>query len=387
MIDDASLYIHVPFCRSKCAYCDFFSVPFPQGPPTQAVEDELQRIRSRGRLLLDTWQARSFESIYIGGGTPSALSPAQLDSYLLLIDFLVPPALRQSEGFEYSIEANPRDITPDFLRQIACRGINRLSLGVQSLDDGVLAYLGRESSKETILKALDLIGTHWERELSVDIIAGVPGQSAEAVYQLIRRAEDTGADHLSIYQLTVEEGTPLAAQIVSRSRAPVGDDEYLQGFKRAAALARERGYRRYEVSAFARPGHESRHNLRYWRLDSYFGLGMAAVSTLVHDDGTALRLKRDREGVHREELSAETLYTERLITGFRMADGIDPYRNMPEVFSPRPLDRLFRRSMDEGILKRIGERYALTEKGFDLMDRFLVDCLDELDHSRRSLFG
>lgn len=380
--ESLSLYLHIPYCFDKCSYCDFFSLPHYGTPDTEALEAERSRVALRGGRLLEKLAPGSIPTIYIGGGTPSSIGPGELEKYLELVRSLVEKTGLPFDG-EYTIEANPRDISPSFLSLLSGYGVNRISLGAQSLSDDDFAYLGRSGGAEYVLRAFDLLKGSWKGRLSADIIAGIPGQRMAAVGQLIHAAKGAGADHLSIYQLTVEDGTPLHAAVAAgRCRAP-GELEYTGLFKGAARAAEAAGYRRYEVSAFAVPGGESRHNLRYWHMLPYLGLGRGAVSTLPDGRGGAVRLTVERDGTEtRETVNPREFFIERLMTGFRLVSGPDPAVSLNGRGIRELCPETVRAWLDSGRLEEREGRLRLTDEGLDLLDTFLVRLLSELEPAR-----
>jgi oxygen-independent coproporphyrinogen-3 oxidase len=373
-----SLYIHIPFCYDKCAYCDFYSLPHYGRPDEALLSVERERIGARGRSWLEKLAPRKIESIYIGGGTPSSVGLKELEAFLSLIRRLLEECGLSFDG-EFTIEANPRNISQSLLTLLSGLGVNRISLGVQSIDAEDLGYLGRSSSPELIRRALAFIRNAWQGRLSVDIMAGIPGQRLETIRKLISEAESAGADHLSIYQLTLEEGTPLASSVARGLRAAPGEREYLELFKGAAAAAEEAGYKRYEVSAFAKPGGVSRHNLRYWHLQPYLGLGSGAVSTIPDGEGGVIRLTQTPDGTETREIIGERdLFIEGLITGFRLVEGIDGNLSFAGSTLKDMAPRTLSRYRSSGLLASGEGKVRLTDGGLDILDTFLVDLLSEL---------
>lgn len=270
----SSLYIHIPFCRSKCAYCDFFSVT------EDADSSYLKALSNEISYYADYYSVDEWQTVYIGGGTPSLLKLEQ-------IDFLMNAVKKNcrngiAAGAEVTIEANPADITEEFLDTLSKNGINRLSLGVQCLDGGVLSTLGRRADAECTEKALQLIKEKWlaeKRRFSVDFISGLPGLTDS---EFIRGMEKTlyyGPDHVSLYSLMLEEGTPLFSAVESGKvlySEEASDRQWFAG----RDLLKRNGFAQYEVSNFAKPGYESRHNTVYWHLDDYIGCGAGACGTV-----------------------------------------------------------------------------------------------------------
>ena len=277
----SSLYIHIPFCRSKCAYCDFFSVT------EDADSSYLKALSNEISYYADYYGVDEWQTVYIGGGTPSLLKPEH-------IDFLMNAVKKSSRngidaGAEVTIEANPADITEEFLDTLIKNGINRLSLGVQCLDGGVLRTLGRRADAECTEKALQLIKEKWlaeKRRFSVDFISGLPGLSDSEFIRGMEKTLSYGPDHVSLYSLMLEEGTPLFSAVES-GKVPYSEEASDRQWFAGRDLLKRNGFAQYEVSNFAKPGYESRHNTVYWHLDDYIGCGAGACGT-VSAGGSAL---------------------------------------------------------------------------------------------------
>lgn len=262
--EPAGLYLHVPFCARKCAYCDFYSVV---GGDTAAFVAAVARELALHRDRFDT-----FGTLYLGGGTPSVLA----DDHLLelvsgLGAYLLP-------GAEITVEANPDDLDAARLARWRATGVNRLSLGIQSLDDELLRWLGRRHDADRALVAVDAARQAGFDDLSLDFMYGIPGQAPAAWIETLDRAVDLGAEHLSCYQLTFAPDTPLGRSVEAGEIDPPDDVASRDLFLATSERLTVAGYEHYEVSNFARPGHRSRHNSGYWRRTPYLGLGPSAHS-------------------------------------------------------------------------------------------------------------
>ncbi len=279
-----------------------------------------------------------FPTVYVGGGTPSVLPPRLLEALLTRISRLRP--------VEWTVEANPESLDREFLASCHRAGVTRLSMGLQSMDDRLLAVLGRPGTVADNRRALETVGERWNGETSLDLIAGIPGQSAANLLADVGTVVDSGVGHASLYSLTIEPDTPLAGLVASGgvvlNRPDHDDDLWLAG----RAAFETAGVRQYEVSNFARPGKECRHNLRYWHLEPYLGIGPGAVSTLPRElaaalvgeltDAAVVRLANPRDiesfldgrggapawGIEVEPISAREFVLETLMMGLRLVDGI-----------------------------------------------------------------
>jgi oxygen-independent coproporphyrinogen-3 oxidase len=272
------VYVHVPWCRRRCSYCDFAFVvgrARPEFVPALAAELELRASEAPGRPA---------DTIYFGGGTPSALDDETLREAVARIRATLPVAT----DAELTLEANPEDIDESRLDAWRAAGFSRLSLGVQSFDDEVLRFLGRVHDGEVARRITAAALERFER-VSIDLIAGVPGQGAERLEADVRRTLELGVGHVSAYLLTVEEGTPLHKMVAKGRREDVDDDAQADDYEALQTLLPAGGLRQYEVSSWARPGHESRHNRIYWGQGTYLGLGPGAHSMALLDDGSVVR--------------------------------------------------------------------------------------------------
>ncbi|HEX9082257.1 MAG TPA: radical SAM family heme chaperone HemW, partial [Holophagaceae bacterium] len=267
------LYLHIPFCLDRCTYCSF----------TTTRDRELQPAAvSRLQHDLRAWGAAlgrpAVDTLYLGGGTPSLLSRAELAD--LTADLRA--AFDLGPLVEATLEANPGTVSLDWLRAARDLGWDRTSLGVQALDDGLLARLGRIHGAAQALEALDLAGRAGFLRRSADLMVGIPGQSLSKVLSDARALAATGIEHLSVYLLDLDKACPLKAEVDSGRLSLPGEDEVADVFEALQAALPGLGLLPYEISNFARPGGESRHNLRYWERRPYLGLGPGAASQIAH---------------------------------------------------------------------------------------------------------
>lgn len=319
------LYIHVPFCLKKCLYCAFVSQPPEAG--------ELDRYAA---LLLSEADMRlkecdPVESIYFGGGTPSLLKPQQLAALLTVIE--------RSSGIaanaEITLEMNPGTADPTVIEAFRASGINRLSLGVQSFDESFLGLLGRVHTGEQSLRAFHAARAAGFDNISIDLIHALPQQTLEQWHYELACAVQLAPEHLSIYGLTIEEGTPFASTYHPENPALAGEDLAADMFEAAHTCLAAAGYDHYEIANYARPGRRSRHNSGYWRRDEYLGLGIAAHSFLRDGYGCRFsnptKLAEYQQAVttgtflrlDEQQLSQQDAMAEYLFLGLRLAEGIE----------------------------------------------------------------
>ena len=362
------LYLHVPFCRCKCDWCAFASEEGSarSGLWTQRIVDQLSAV-------LDP-EVR-WESLYLGGGTPSLLKPDELDRVLAAASSKLLP------GAEVTLEANPESLTAELLSVFRHRGGTRLSLGIQSFNEGILARHGRPTRTRHLNAARRLV-TDWPGSLSLDLICGLGGQTAASQRYDVDQALEWNPDHVSWYSLTLEPGTPLARRAQGNPAVLPSEEAanrwWLEGrdqLERAGLLA-------YEVSNFARPGAESVHNGRYWALEPWWGLGPSAVSFLPRPGGgfeyrteaASLEAWLAGDQAQGEVPSALELAKDRLLAGLRRTVGVDalPWTD----YIPRTLEAW------KGRCAVKNGKLFLTRQAFPYLDAFLRDAFAELD--RRS---
>ncbi|MFP4362879.1 MAG: radical SAM family heme chaperone HemW, partial [Spirochaetia bacterium] len=266
----ASLYIHIPFCKSKCAYCAFYSQPVEEH--WDKLRQYIDRILADTRKFLDIYCITQVPSIFIGGGTPNILPDSILSHLLTGLSEIIPNKPR-----EVSIEANPEYITKEQLATLQTHGITRLSIGIQSTQKDILRIIGRTCGLEEAESGLSIIRNNWTLDLNLDFIADIPGQSEEAVLSDVARIKKIAPDHVSIYCLDTADRNDFHQRLADRHLSP---EEPPDTFSLYKTELRKAGYQRYEISNFAKPGKECLHNLGYWRLDPYIGIGPGAVSTV-----------------------------------------------------------------------------------------------------------
>jgi len=378
-----SLYIHIPFCRRKCCYCDFYSISGFQESTQRKV---VREILKQAEYYLQIMDKASIESIFIGGGTPSMLKDEYLSLLLGGINRLLSRRNRDQRAVEWTIEANPESLDKEFLQICAANSVNRLSIGMQSFDDDLLNKLGRAGSSKDNLRALDLVKKHWSGRVSIDLMAGIPGQKAEyLVEELNRLCSSSFIKHISLYTLTPLKGTLLDKQINDQDQEEV----WLQG----SAALRSRGFNNYEIANFSLPGEESLHNLRYWHLEPYLGLGPAAVSTLPGERGDALRLSNPEDvnqfltenddlwGTTVEKVLIRDFLFETLMMGLRLKRGI-PMAFFSERFDQSPeilIGELWQEWRRRKLAHSSHNYLALSDRGRLHLDSLLVQLSEFLD--------
>ena len=376
--EDLALYVHWPFCVSKCPYCDFNSHVRESIDQAAWREALLQDLAHEAALL----PGRRLTSIFFGGGTPSLMEPATAAA---LIDSAA-GHWQVADDIEITLEANPSSVEAARFADLAAAGVNRVSLGLQSLDDEALGFLGRAHDVDEGLAALGTAQGVFGR-VSFDLIYALPGQSAVAWEAQLRRALGFGTDHVSLYQLTIEPGTRFAA-LAAKGELPETDSDFAaELFELTAAITAEDGLPRYEVSNHARPGQESRHNLTYWRMGDYAGVGPGAhgrrtgCATQRHrkPENWMGALARNGHGIVEErELEAQERAVEAMLMGLRLGEGVDlrdisgrTALPVPAFLDEQAAERLER----QGLLSRDQARLAVTSDGLLLLDSILAEIV------------
>lgn len=345
----AGLYTHIPYCSSKCAYCDFASVPSAAGVPEEYLDALSAEMRARPGARLET--------VYIGGGTPSLLSPAQIRRLGAFINCSYDTAAIE----EMTCEVNPESVTPEKLEALRAIGVNRISVGLQSTSDEDLRLLGRVHSFNDYAAAWRSVRAAGFSNCGSDLIYGLPGQTLAGWQSVLAETAANEPEHLSLYALSVEPGTPLAAR-GARADADLQADMY----EWAVSFLTSRGYEHYEISNWAKPGFRSRHNLLYWRGGSYVGVGASAASfdgtrRFVNERSPAVycaRLSAGASPVAEEEAVDEELRgRERVMLGLRLSDGVP--RSAIPVSHAAALDSF----LSQGLMEQHDGAVRLTDRG------------------------
>lgn len=359
----AGLYVHIPFCVSKCAYCAFYSMPSLK-MKVAFLRALLSEMASRVPYL----NGEQVNTVYFGGGTPSILSVEELDVILRAIR----QHYRVSDQAEFTLEANPDTLSLDYLSALRKAGVNRLSIGIQSFFDEDLRYLSRRHDST---HARQCIG--WARQagfdnLSLDLIYGLPTATAERWRQNLDLFFETGAQHLSAYALTVEPNTILEKQIATGKALPVREDDAVRDYEILVERAAKEGFVHYEISNFARPGFRSKHNCSYWNRTPYIGFGPAAHSfdgnsrqwNVAHLQRYIHGIEAGHPDFEQETLTPEQRYDEYVMTTLRTMWGIDlkyMKREMGERFSTY-CERQAESLVSQGRLTRTNEFLHLDDR-------------------------
>jgi oxygen-independent coproporphyrinogen-3 oxidase len=387
----ASLYAHIPFCAGtgKCAYCDFYSTPVRDADTLDAY---VERLTVDAERYIRTFKVTDVPTLYIGGGTPSVLGAARMTRLLAGLT-----ALLEHSPREITVEVNPESADEALLKACRDSGVTRLSVGAQSFHEPSRRAVKRSGDASLLRKRMELIHTVFGSSFSADLITGLPYQNEALLLKDIETLLAYQPEHVSLYALTVEEGTPLETMARQNSALlppPDSADALFIAGRDALELA---GYGQYEVSNFSLPGKQGAHNLRYWRMENWLGLGPAASSTIINDTngasgacgiratGTRYTFKPDVDAYlagnppDTEPLDQLTLMQETLLMGFRFIEG--PDAGLWQQRFGRPLETCIPRTLaawrGKGLIK--ADRLALTKEGLLFLDIFLLDIFKELE--------
>ena len=371
------IYIHVPFCRSKCQYCDFYSVTEKDDRLMESFLDAIcDHIRETGPQA----PGHRVDTIYFGGGTPSFFGADGMAAILSAIRRSFDVAM----DAEITFEANPDSVSPRLLRKLKSEGFNRVSLGIQCDDDDILAKIGRPHNYEQAVSAVQKIRKAGFKNLSLDLIYGLPGQTLESWQRTLRNVLELKPEHISCYGLKVEEGTPLYA--CQEFMNLPDDDAQADMYLATVEILRAKGYRQYEISNFCKRNHESKHNVKYWTGGEYLGFGPDASSDFA---GKRFKIIRDLrgyiDGIRDGGQVLEEIQTvakreragEYLMMGLRTTQGISGEEYEKQFLLPfAPIEEALEACRQRGhALTGDGGRWRLTPEGFLLSNSIISDLL------------
>ncbi|MBR5726437.1 MAG: radical SAM family heme chaperone HemW [Muribaculaceae bacterium] len=374
----AGIYVHIPFCASRCSYCDFFSTLSLK----EAAEPYVEALIAEAQLRRGELQGERVKTLYMGGGTPSQLPLPLLEQLVTGLKGVL-----DLDGVEeFTIEANPDDVSPEWCAALPALGVNRVSMGVQSFEDEILKVIGRRHTAAQAVQAVVNLRDVGIDNISIDLIYGLPGQTLESWGQSVNQALALHPQHISAYGLTYEEGTRLWWQRQRGEVKEVPEDDCIEMYRTLVARLRKAGYEHYEISNFALPGFHSRHNSSYWDETPYLGLGAAAHSY----DGAVRRnnpcdlqryidtIMAGKTACEQEEMTCWERYDERVMLGLRTVRGVDADRLRRDFGEQAYLHFIHEAQphVTAGQLKRVGENcYVLTREGVILADSIIRDLM------------
>ena len=374
----AGIYVHIPFCKTKCPYCDFYSVT-----NLHPLEDYLRALSTEIELRSGELAGQSVETVYVGGGTPSLLSGRAIGDLLrrLCRSFDI------TEGAEITLECNPGDLTTMDLDEVITQGVSRFSIGAQSFDPGLLRFLRRRHTGEETRELVRELHQRGIRNISLDLIYGIPGSSLETLRADLDALIALEPTHISAYHLIYEEGTPLHYLLQRGRIRAMDEEESLRQSHYVAERLRSAGYEHYEISAYALPGYRSRHNSSYWHGIPYIGLGPGAHSYIhpwrsYNPSNVTLynrQLLRPTPLLSRtyERITPEMALEEYVLTRLRTCKGLS-LNEMEHLFSPEVREKVLQRAqpyLASGDLLLEGDRLRLSLGGIDISDAIILDLI------------
>jgi oxygen-independent coproporphyrinogen III oxidase len=369
-----SLYIHLPFCVRKCLYCGFYSTPYS----AQSADRFIEALRLEAAGIAGAFSEREFGSLYLGGGTPTVLSAQQLTTVISIIR----SHFKMTQDAEVTVEANPQSGSEQLFRALLRSGVNRLSIGVQSFSDRLLATLGRPHLAAQALDAFESARRCGFENIGIDLIYGIPGQTLDDWGQTLDHALTLRPDHVSAYSLSLDEGSDYHKKAASGSFHLPDDDAVSEFYDAGVERLTAAGFIHYEISNFAQPGFECRHNMNYWRRGEYLGLGPGAWSFIAARRSRSVpdlqsyctRLKTGSPVTAEEEMVGPIeAALETVMLGMRTMSGIELER-IADEFGPQVHDRLLAQAapmIEKGLLQNDAGRLFLTDRGMVLSNEVI----------------
>lgn len=360
-----ALYVHVPFCVKRCGYCDFATSAVPRDDVR--IDEYVEQLVMDIRRHAKAGELAEVQTVYIGGGTPSHIGINRLSSLLYALSVSMDLT---RDDLEFTMEANPESLDERMVRDIWALGVNRLSIGVQSFDDDVLGVLGRAHDADKAREAIRMACERFEN-ISIDLMCGIPGQSADSFESSLREAVELGVKHVSVYPLTIEPHTIFDQLVLSGEMEEPDDDVEAEHMQLAERILGEYGFARYEVASYALPGFESKHNTSYWTGVPYLGIGLSAT-TMTQNEEHRMRVT-DGEVV--DDLDRMQMEAEDLMLGMRMAHGLSDERlALACEYIPETLDAMHE-LQEEGYVDHVDGCWVPTRQGWlcgnDLYSRLL----------------
>ena len=361
------LYIHIPFCAKKCKYCDFASY----AGRTDAADEYINAVLKEA----ERYRYAAADTVFIGGGTPTALNSEQLVRLIRGIKDI----FNVDSGAEFTVEANPGTITGEKCSALKGEGVNRISIGVQSFSDSELKLLGRIHTAAEAVSAVKLAKKYFD-SVNADIMTGLPGQTEASVMSTLNVLKELNPEHISCYSLIYEEGTELFKMLGRGEINPISGEQDRSIYHAAKSFLEKCGYEQYEISNFAKSGHRCRHNIKYWTAREYIGLGVSAhsfVGNKRYFNTSSLDEYLLGKGLFNlsEELSVRDAASEYAFMSLRMTDGIDTeeFKNRFGLDFDEIYGAVSERFVSAGLMKKTGRGYALTDRGADVANAVMCE--------------
>lgn len=375
---ELTLYIHIPFCQSKCYYCDFCSYPDENNTIAKYVEYLKKEIDLYSQMVRDY----KVSTIFIGGGTPSYIDAKYISDIFNHIN----KRLNMGESMEISMEANPKTLSKEKLSIYKDTGVNRISLGVQTLNDTLLSRIGRIHTKKDFIDTYKLVKNQGFDNINVDVMFNLPNQGVKDVENTLNQIIDLGVEHISFYSLKVEEGTPFYKMDLDNQLDLPSENEERLMYHKGIEILEKNNYKHYEISNFAKKGFECKHNLFYWNVKPYIGIGLAAHSNINNQrygnitsfDEYFKALDAGKlPKMETETIDKATEMSEYMILGLRLIDGIN--KNEFKARFDKEMDDVFGDKLtilnDRGLLANSPDTVRLTLRGLDLSNRVFMELL------------
>lgn len=371
----AGIYFHIPFCKTRCTYCDFYT------QTDFSLQQDVVNAMLREIEIRKTYLSEEVETIYFGGGTPSTLSAADIKNLLNAVSSF----FSVNEDAEITIEANPDDLSAGYLKELIKTGVNRLSIGIQSFDDLQLKAINRRHTARAALDSINVAHQTGFENISIDLIFGLPGQSPESWKMQVDMAVKLRVQHISAYGLTYEQGTPLWHRMKSGKIIPTDDDTMIEMYNYLVETCSKSNFEHYEISNFAKPGHRSRHNSAYWKQRPYLGIGPAAHSY----DGNSRQwnvssnkkycsfISENQPFFEKEILTLPDKYNDFVMVSMRTIEGIDLEslkNNFGEKLHDFCLQSAEKYFQDSKIVRKFNF-LRLTPEGIHISDKIIADMM------------
>ena len=371
----AGIYFHIPFCKTRCTYCDFYT------QTDFSLQQDVVNAMLREIEIRKTYLSEEVETIYFGGGTPSTLSVADIKNLLKAVNSF----FSVNEDAEITLEANPDDLSAGYLKELIKTGVNRLSIGIQSFDDLQLKAINRRHTARAALDSINVAHQTGFENISIDLIFGLPGQSLESWKMQVDMAVKLRVQHISAYGLTYEQGTPLWHRMKSGKIIPTDDDTMIEMYNYLVETCSKSNFEHYEISNFAKPGHRSRHNSAYWKQRPYLGIGPAAHSY----DGNSRQwnvssnkkycsfISENQPFFEKEILTLPDKYNDFVMVSMRTIEGID-LESLKNNFGEKLHDFCLQSAEKYIQVSKIVRKFnflRLTPEGIHISDKIIADMM------------
>ncbi len=374
------VYIHVPFCKKKCNYCDFYSVKWDDEWENKYIEAVINEIKGYKNMLGNKY---SVDTIYFGGGTPTIIKPSNLKKILDSISIVA----HVDKHAEISMEANPNTLTDENLKQYKESGINRLSIGIQSLNDEILKNIGRIHNSTDAIDAINRAMKHGFENINADAMFNIPGQTTLDIEDTLSKIMERGVKHISFYSLKLEKGTPMYTMEQKNLITMPDEDEERNMYYKGRIVMEKSNLFQYEISNFAMMGFECKHNLKYWNQEEYIGIGPSAhsfMNSIRYSNPSDLELycknieENNLDRIIQEEMNERELLFEYIMLRLRLTEGLDAdefKRKFNMAFNEK-YKRQIKYLTDNKLIEQNGNIVKLTERGMDISNYVFEEFMD-----------